>query len=186
MYRNFYQQQNIEDRRQNLYALVTYLPEELNLIIAPLREKFDPLYNQIASHITVVFPFETSRPLEELTAIIGGELQGEPDIPVKLDSITDYYPRSPVICWEVEENERLTALYYRLHSRLGLVLPFKDYLPHVTVAREISPHRVMLVKEKVFPYLPAESFVAGSMDLITPLTDQKWVSVRTFQLLSSD
>ncbi|MBU8933943.1 MAG: 2'-5' RNA ligase family protein [candidate division Zixibacteria bacterium] len=186
MYRNFYQRQNIENRRQNLYALVTYLPEELDRIIIPLREKFDPLHNQIASHITIVFPFESSYPIEELTAIIKRELENEPEIPIELNSIMDFYPKSPIICWKVESNDRLISLYYRLHSQLGLAVPFKEFLPHVTVAQEISPHRVMMVKEKVIPYLPSESFLAGTMDLITPLDDQKWVSVRTFQLLSSD
>ena len=186
MYRNFYQTQNIENRRQNLYALVTYLPEELDQIITPLRERFDPLHNQIAPHVTIVFPFETSYPIEELTAIVKRELENEQEILIELDSIVDFYPRSPIICWKVKDNDRLTSLYYRLHSQLGLAVPFKEFLPHVTVAREISPHRVMMVKEEVIPYLPSESFLAGAMDLITPLDDHKWVSVRTFGLVSSD
>ncbi|RKX28952.1 MAG: hypothetical protein DRP47_02965 [Candidatus Zixiibacteriota bacterium] len=186
MYRNFYQQQNVENRRQNLYALMLYLPEELDEIIAPLREKFDPLYNQVASHITIVFPFESSHALEELTAIIKRELENEREFVIELNSIIDFYPQVPMICWRVKENEHLTSLYYRLHSKLDIPVPFKEYIPHVTVAREISDHRVMLVKEQVFPYLPTESFRARSVDFVTPLANQKWVSVRTFPLLSLD
>lgn len=186
MYRNFYQRQNIENRRQHLYALVMYLPEELDRIIAPVREKFDPLHSLVASHISVVFPFDSTHSIEELTAIVQTEIKDETEIPITMGSILDFYPRSPIISWKVENSERVTSLYYRLHSRLGLAVPFKDFQPHVTVAREISPHRVMMVKEQVVPYLPSESFLAGKLDLITPLDDQKWVSVRTFQLLSSD
>ncbi|MEA2030279.1 MAG: 2'-5' RNA ligase family protein [candidate division Zixibacteria bacterium] len=169
-----------------MYALVLYLPEELDKIVTPLREKFDPLYDQIAPHVTIVFPFESGESLEELTAIIKKELENEQELLIELDSIIDFYPHSPVICWKIEKNERLTSLYYRLHSKLGLTVPFKEYKPHVTVAQEISDYRVMLVKEQIFPYLPNESFRAKSVDLITPLIDKKWVSVRTFPLLPSD
>ena len=61
-------------------------------------------------------------------------------------------------------------------------MPCKSYQPHVTVAREISDHRVMLVKEKIVPYLPNESFVATAVDLVAPVAGQNWVSVRTFPL----
>ncbi len=186
MYNYYYQEQNFEDRRQAKYALVAYLPLELDKIVAPLREKYDPLYDQIASHVTIVFPFETDRPLEDIVGIIGREISIEMEIKLELGSITDFYPATPVICWEVKKNEQLTSLYFRLYSRLGLTLPLKDYQPHVTIAREISHHRVLLVKEKIVPYLPLERFVISSLDLITPLAESKWVSVRTFPLLKID
>ncbi len=186
MYNYFYQEQNIEDRRQIKYALVAYLPVELDKIIAPLRGRYDPLYDHIASHVTVVFPFETDRPLDELAGIIGNETSTELEIKMELGSIIDFYPKAPVICWEVKKSEQLTSLYYRLYSKLGLTLPFKDYQPHVTIAREISFHRVLLVKENIVPYLPNEKFATSSLDLITPLAENKWVSVRTFPLLKID
>jgi len=183
MHNYYYQEQNIENRRQVKYALVAYLPIELDKIIAPLREKYDPLYDLIASHITIVFPFETDRPLDELAGIIGHETSTELEVELELGSIIDFYPKTPVICWGVKKCEQLTSLYYRLYSRLGLTLPFKDYQPHATIAREISHHRVLLVKENIVPYLPNERFTMSTLDLVTPLVENKWVSVRTFPLL---
>ncbi len=182
MFENSFYEQNIEDRRHARYALVVYLPPELDDILAPHREKFDPLYNLVAAHVTIVFPFDSSWPLEELSGMIEEELQGEPEFPVMLSSIGDFYPKSPVIYWKVHRNDRLNNLYYRINGRLGLPIPFKEYVPHVTIAREISDHRVLFVKEKIVPYLPEETFVARSVDLITPLPGNKWVSVRTFGL----
>jgi hypothetical protein len=52
----------------------------------------------------------------------------------------------------------------------------------VTVAKEISDHRVVLVKEKIVPYLGEESFEAETIDLIAPTANKQWVSVRTFTL----
>jgi 2'-5' RNA ligase len=181
MYDN-YLEQNIEDRRSARFALVVFLPTELDEHLTPLRERYDPLWSLIPSHATVIFPFESRYSLDELTGMIQEELAREPVIPIRLGSIHDFYPRYPVICWKIQKNEQLNGIYYRLYSRLAMPIPFKEYHPHVTVAREISDHRVMLVKEKIVPYLSEEQFVARNVDLITPLPGNRWVSVRTFPL----
>lgn len=171
-----------QERRRSKYAVVLFLPPALDNIIAPLRERFDPLYNMIPSHITLVYPFETNRSLDELNAAVRAETEGRKPILVELDSIGDSYPDSPVIFWTVRPNPQLSELYYRLYSRLEMPIAQKQFLPHVTVAREISHHRVIIVKEKIVTYLPREKFHASSIDLITPLVNDKWVSVRTFPL----
>ncbi len=186
MLHNYYSQENIDDRRHTKYALVIYLPDELDRIIAPLRERFDPIYNLVASHITIVFPFDSDLSLDELAGLLNNELHRERYIAIQLSSIIDFYPKAPIICWKVKSNERLNSLYYRLYARLGMPIPYKDYQPHVTVAREISNHRVLLVKEKIVPYLSDEKFEVKAVDLITPLTGNKWVSVRTFPLVEGD
>lgn len=174
---------HFDERRHHKFAVVIFLPNELEQMIARLREKYDPIYNLVNPHVTVVFPFESQRTLEELTAALTSELALETRFQLNLDSIGDFYPAAPVIYWEVKASERLKQLYYRLYSRLGLAVPFADYKPHVTVAREISHHRVMLVKDKIIDYLPTESFEVRAIDLITSLPENKWVSVRTFTLL---
>lgn len=184
MYGNYYEQ-GIEDRRSSRFALVLFLPQELDECIAPLRERYDPLWHLVPSHATIVFPFESHHSLDELTTLIREELTQEQVIPVRLGSIHDFYPRYPVICWKIQKNDQLNSLYYRLYGRLGMPIPFKEYHPHVTVAREISDHRVYLIKEKIVPYLSDEQFVARSVDLITPLPGNRWVSVRTFPLAGS-
>ena len=173
---------DLQERRQDRFAVVTFLPQQLDEIIAPLREKYDPIYNLVGSHITLVFPFKSDRSLDELAGVMKAEAEKQPSIPIELSSIGDFYPRFPTIYWRVKENDQLYNLYYKLYLRLNLPIPYKQYVPHVTVAREISHHRVMLVKDKIVSYLPDERFVAQSIDLITPLSGNKWVSVRTFSL----
>lgn len=174
--------QNLQERRLSRYAVVIFLPPHLDEIIAPLREKYDPIYNLVASHITLVFPFESGRSLDEMAGIIKAETDCLATTLIELDSIGDYYPQFPVIYWKIKRNNDLNNLYYRLYSALGLPLPYKEYQPHVTVAREISHHRVMFVKDKIVSYLPTEKFFAQKIDLIAPMAGNKWVSVRTFSL----
>lgn len=170
----------LSDRRKKKYAVVVFLPHSLRSTIAPLREQFDPLYSLVAPHITVVFPFETNLPLDELTGLLKAETDKRKSFLIQLDTVGDFYPDSPIIYWNVKQNPQLSELYYRLHASLGIPIPFKHFAPHVTVAREISHHRVIIVKEKIASYLADERFYAGSIELIAPLVDEKWVSVRTF------
>jgi 2'-5' RNA ligase len=167
---------------KNTYAIVIFLPPHLDELIYPLRQKFDPLYNKVPGHITIVFPFESSLVLNELSAIIKHELDDIRPIEIELASIGDFYPKSPTIYWKINPCEPIKQLYQKLHSRLELPVPFKEFVPHVTVAREISAHRVMLVKERIVPYLPSEKFTAASIDLVVPIANEKWVSVRSFGL----
>ncbi|MBD3258268.1 hypothetical protein GF377_07530 [candidate division GN15 bacterium] len=164
------------------YAVVIYLPNHLERIVAPLRERFDPDYNLISAHVTVVFPFETDRPLDDLTRVIRSATADSEPIDVTLSSIDDFYPGSPIIFWKVQACDGLNKICRELYAKLDLPLPHKRFLPHVTVAREISNHRVVLVKDEIATYLPDEKFTASALDLVSPIAQDHWVSVRTFPL----
>lgn len=178
-----YHNQYFSDRRQNKYAIVLFLPRQLDEIIAPLREKFDPIYQLVDSHMTVVFPFESTVPPDQLASIIKVETDKQTPLEIKLNALGDFYPRYPIIYLGTDESDSLRRLYCGLSAKLGLTLPHKEYTPHVTIAREISIHRVMMVKEELVSYIPEERFVIDKIDLITTLGDHRWVSVRTFPLL---
>jgi 2'-5' RNA ligase len=167
------------------YAVVLYLPQRVERYVASLRERFDPDYDIVAAHITLVFPWESAIPLTELSAVIAEEAKKCPPVKVQLESVGDFYPGAPIIYWAVSPEDQLRCLYRHLYAHLDLPLPFKDLIPHVTVAKEISPHRVMMVKDQIASYLPRESFEARSIDLISPVADHHWVSVRTFPLLGT-
>lgn len=166
----------------NKYAVVILLPEPLDAEIAPLRAKYDPDSSVIRSHVTVVFPFQSSRPLADISRIVGRAAGKTARFPLELASIGDFYPTFPTIYWGVNRHPILDDLYKRLYTELDLALPHKQFVPHVTVAREISAHRVVMVKEQIVPYLPRERFEAEALDLMSPVADQQWVSVGRFQL----
>ena len=57
----------------SLFSVVAFLPEPLDAVIAPLRQRFDPDYNVVRSRITIVAPFVANRPLVDITEIIREE-----------------------------------------------------------------------------------------------------------------
>lgn len=164
------------------YAVLIFLPSHLDLLVKDLRERFDPDYNLIASHITLVFPFETLTPLDEIMSAVHRAIATIKPFKIELSSIDDFYPELPIIYWKVKENLYLNELHKNLYTSLELVLPSKKIIPHVTVAKEISYHRVIFVKEQIVSYLPDENFVVETIELVTPLVSQNWVSVKTFHL----
>lgn len=168
--------------RTQKFAVVIYLPPHLQEFVTPLREQYDPDYRLIASHITVVFPFDTAETLEDVLGAIQQEVIATEPFKVKLQSVGDFYPDVPIIYWQVKDCLELDDLYRRLYVRLDLPLPHKDFAPHVTVGKEISYHRVVLVKDRVASYLPDEEFTVRAVDLIAPVGGARWVSVRTFPL----
>ncbi len=169
----------------NLYAVVVLLPESLDRLIAPLREKYDPDYSIVGAHITVVFPFESNLAINDVSHIIHRVTEPMSAFQVELSSIGDFYPESPVIYWGVKKNAAIDELYKNLYTGLDLALPHRQFCPHITVAREISAHRVVLVKEAVVPFLPDESLAVNSVDLISPTASGNWLSLRTFNLRKS-
>ena len=172
MQRNFYVNES-QNQRKRTYAIVVLLPQDLDELIYPIREKFDPDYNKIPGHVTVVFPFDSKASFNELSAVISYQLQSVQPFEIKLDSIADFYPRFPIIYWQIKPCEALQKLYRNLHAELDLPIPFSRYLPHVTVAREISSHRLMLVKERIVAGLPQEKFRVLSLDLTIPIVGDR-------------
>jgi 2'-5' RNA ligase len=177
-----YRQEQDDQPVSSRYALVIYLPEDLDNLIAPLREKYDPDYNVISSHVTLVAPFESDKSLGEISGIVRSETEAIDGLKLKLKSIGDYYPMSPIIFWKVEPDETLVRFCHNLYGKLDLPLPFKQFSPHVTVAKEISNHRVFIVKGNIVDYLPDESLSVAAVDLVSPVADKQWLSVRTFSL----
>ncbi len=171
-----------KERRSHEWAVIILLPRELDAIIAPIREQYDPDYSNVDSHLTLVFEFESRLSLQSISDAISSVIDSSEPIEIELDSIGDFYPDSPIIYWSVKQNTALDSLYKSLHTRLDLALPHREFIPHVTVAREISYHRVMLVKDRIVGYLPAEKFTANAVELVSPVIDRKWVSVRSFKL----
>lgn len=173
---------DFHERRRTEYAVVIFLPQRLDSIVSPFRQKYDPFYNRVDSHITIIFPFESNLMLDDLSNMIKSVTDYHKPLKIELNSIGDFYPRSPVIYWEIQKNEAICELYYQLYASLDQPIPVKDYKPHVTLAREISNHRLINVKDAIASYLPSEQFEVNSIDLVTPLVNERWVTVRSFPL----
>lgn len=105
--------------------------------IQAVRERFDPLANYIAPHITLVFPFESALSTEELRAHLQAALAGVKMFNVRLNGVTGDIRDGYLFLNVKQGNDEIVALHDRLYS--GALQPYLyrkvTYCPHVTVGR---------------------------------------------------
>lgn len=105
--------------------------------IQAVRERFDPLANYIAPHITLVFPFESAFSTEKLKAHLRHTLAGMKQFTVNLNGVTGDFRDGYLFLNVKQGNDSIIDLHDRLYS--GELEPFLlrkvTYCPHITVGR---------------------------------------------------
>ena len=108
--------------------------------IQSMRQKFDPLANYIAPHITLVFPFESELSAQEIGDYVGRVIKGVKRFSVRLGGFTGDQPDGYLFLRVKHGNDEIIDLHDRLYS--GMLQPFLYrkilYCPHVTVGRVID------------------------------------------------
>lgn len=109
--------------------------------IQAIRERFDPLAEYIAPHITLVFPFESTLSTEELKAHLSHSLAGMKQFAVSLSGVTGDFRDGYLFLNVKQGNDSIIDLHDRLYS--GALEPFLfrkvTYYPHITVGRVEEP-----------------------------------------------
>jgi 2'-5' RNA ligase len=133
-------------RPQSLYALVIYLPDPLGAYLDDLRLEIVPGCNPHA-HVSVLpprpLPVAPDAAIEEARAIVAGLEPFDVELgPIRKFDVTD------VVYIGVEGGaEQLRHMHRSLNQgALAFPEPF-PYHPHVTLAQEIPPGRVEVVRE---------------------------------------
>lgn len=102
-----------------------------------VRERFDPLANYIAPHITLVFPFESALSTQELREHIVRALQGVKRFPVQLGGVTGDFRDGYLFLNVKRGNDEIIDLHDRLYR--GVLEPYLfrkvTYCPHMTIGR---------------------------------------------------
>jgi 2'-5' RNA ligase len=105
--------------------------------IQTMRQKFDPLANYIAPHITLVFPFESDWSTQEIGDHVRRAINGVKRFAVQLGGFTGDQPDGYLFLRVKKGNDEIIDLHDRLYS--GALQPFLYrkilYCPHVTVGR---------------------------------------------------
>ena len=101
------------------------------------RQKFDPLANYIAPHITLVFPFESDLSTQEIGEHVRRAIKGVNRFPIRLGGFTGDQPDGYLFLKVKQGNDNIIDLHDRLYS--GALEPFLFrkilYCPHLTVGK---------------------------------------------------
>lgn len=127
-------------RDMNRRSIVIFPRFDNMSVIDRLRARHDPLADRIRPHVTLVFPFESSIPAQDLRTEVVRRAAGIPPFRMTLAGITG--EAGGYLFLNVGEGmERVCALHDRLYS--GVLAPFLNaaipYRPHLTVGRLAAP-----------------------------------------------
>lgn len=122
-------------------------------LIEKLRSSYDPLSNLIASHVTLVFPFESNIDSKDLEAHILEASRNIEPFQLQLSELVTTSDNCLIL--KVKEGH---AQCVQLHEQLytGLLFPFLlreyPYSPHVTVGRFLQKLECKKVLESLKPF----------------------------------
>lgn len=107
------------------------------IIIKSIREKYDPLANCIAPHITIVFPFESDISTDDLKSHFNKVLEGMKKFNVQLKDFTGDFREGYLFLNVKKGNDNIIKLHDKLYSGILENFLFRKvtYCPHLTVGR---------------------------------------------------
>jgi hypothetical protein len=110
--------------------------ENIN-IIKSIREKYDPLANCIAPHITIVFPFDSDISTDDLKSHFNKVLKGIKKFNVQLKDFTGDFRDGYLFLNVKKGNDDIIELHDKLYSGILENFLFRKitYCPHLTVGR---------------------------------------------------
>lgn len=106
-------------------------------LVAKIRRMYDPLWDKVAAHVTLVFPFESELGSKEMIPILADVLKGVPPFKVCLTGF-ERFDSGHIFLNITDENGILLSLIRKFYDHPLLSTykpPFFDILkPHITVA----------------------------------------------------
>lgn len=104
-------------------------------VINEIRQKFDPLYNLVKPHITLVFPFKSAMSDAELSQRLEKCLKETTCFPLRLQGISrqeDCYGN--YIFLNVDRGyQEIVKMHNALYSDIFGKCPNQPYIPHMTI-----------------------------------------------------
>jgi 2'-5' RNA ligase len=170
---------------QNVFALVIYIPAPLGQFLDDLRRELVPHYNPHA-HVSVLPPRRLQVDWQQASEQARSLTEGWAPFDVELTTI-GVFERTDVIYIEIGAGQ---SELYDLHeamnrSALAFNEPYK-YHPHITLAQEIPPERVVEVKElarrRWEEYDGPRGFRADRAVFVQNIKDNCWVDLAEYSL----
>ena len=174
-----------DGQRQNVFALVIYIPDPLGRFLDDLRRELVPHYNPHA-HVSVLPPRPLQVPWEIASEEARRLTEGWAPFNVELTSI-DMFEGTEVIYIGIGSGEQEL---YQLHaamnqSALAFDEPFQ-YHPHITLAQEIPHDRVEslmeLARRRWREYDGPRHFRAERAVFVQNVTGMCWTDLAEYSL----
>jgi 2'-5' RNA ligase len=171
--------------RQNLFALVIYIPDPLGQFLDDLRRELVPHCNPHA-HVSVLPPRSLAVPWDQASEQARALTEGWAPFEIELAGI-EVFPATQVIYIEVG---RGAAEMRRLHAAMNSgALDWKEpfaYHPHITLAQDFPHERVLELTEAArkrwAEYRGPRTFRAERAMFVQNVGDNCWADLAEYSL----
>ena len=172
---------------EDSYAVVSYIPGRLGNLIDSLRRRFDPGLAAWLAHVTVLSPRPLPESLEiSLEAVRQQSASFEP-FDVTISHVESFWPVSGVVYLGISDGaDRLAQLHDSLNAGPLAYTEPHSYVPHVTIAQELSLLEKNTVMEEVrlewARYAAESSFHVESLFLVKKTPENRWIDLAPIPL----
>lgn len=117
-------------------AIVIFPKFSNSEFIDEIRKKYDPLYNFIAPHLTLIFPFQSELTKTELIEHLENQLRELSPFELILKGVTGASDGYVFLDVKIG-NDNIVELHDKLYG--GILKPYHNrfipYIPHITIAK---------------------------------------------------
>ena len=171
--------------RNNLFALVSYIPGALGEFLDRLREELVAGCKPHA-HVTILPPRSTTADLQTNSRTIEDRLDSFGSFQVRLTGV-QIFKKSNVIYAALDQGEAELTVMHAALAVEGLRFDEKfPYHPHVTLAQELDaatvPQVLELATRRWRESIPTSTFVVDSLTFVQNRGGNNWVDLAQYEL----
>lgn len=165
------------------YGIAMFPSKELQDKANSLRKRYDSHYALIPPHITMKAPFEVDEENVKETMNKLKKIADEtPPIQIKFSRVSSFHPINNVIYFKIDANEELLDLYDRLHTdELGVEEEY-TFVPHLTIAQNLTDEEHSDVLESMRMKEIYHEEVIDRFQILYQLDNGSWTVYETFRL----
>lgn len=171
---------------------VIWPDSETQKSVDEIRRKYDPHFDLIAPHITIIFPADTTIAPRNVIGRLAKSVEGFRPFKVRLDRVSsvnllaDDWPagtsallayqnaRNAVFLLTGEGSREIIELKERLAAAVSLDTPLVHYPPYLTLGQTLSQAAYREALEALSRYTPDFSFPVSGFNLLTDLESGRW------------
>ncbi|MCI0567534.1 MAG: 2'-5' RNA ligase family protein [Acidobacteria bacterium] len=166
-------------RRGRIVGIVLPVPERLSRLADRIRRPYDPNFQRIGPHVTVLPPREVHLSRREVVEAVARAALRSRSFPISLGAIRTFRPVMPVVFASLragrDELERLHRRLSRGTLKGEEVFP---YVPHLTLGQKLDSRRLLralALSRRLFTEAREKRWLADRLIIVERLSEDVWL-----------
>ena len=165
--------------RGRIVGIVLPVPERLSRLAERVRRPYDPNFQRIGPHVTVLPPREVRLSRREVIDAVARVALRSQSFPISLGAIRTFLPVMPVVFASLRAGRDELELLHRRFAR-GVLKGEEafPYVPHLTLGQKLNSRRLLralALSRKVFARAGEKRWLADRLIVVERLSEDLWL-----------